>query len=424
MDYKTEIIHINGVELEIIIEADGTKWYPVTQFFKKVLLKKNEANDFAKKQIARKMKAFPYKSKFSNVTYRWYMDEATIKKVLKYIKIDPYSTKTIERERALFGAQDYFGVERKKENKNMYAMITPTKKDYTEWELLCFQFDTDILANIIWKMCDKCGRYFPNSKYYFSIKRYYYQLENTCLECCGEEFKNKNQDIQTLKECNRMDLIKYIQNDNPVDLFLALRKQHFPYELMYFRNRTRLLQVLKYLEKERNINKGGGFYLANIALVLNMNLARIKNLIGDSYEIGVNKPLEQHKYNHDNPNLTEEEQRKKDILEKTKAEKKILKHRRDSLEHYRREKIKNTKINIQKTKDLILWFKHNLKDGIDMEPIKKYIPTTEYVFFDNKGLHIICREKPIDKMKVFIHNIPSRTTQFDKFKKALMEDDN
>ena len=38
MDYKTEIIYINGVELEIIVEQDGTKWYPVTQFFKKVLL--------------------------------------------------------------------------------------------------------------------------------------------------------------------------------------------------------------------------------------------------------------------------------------------------------------------------------------------------------------------------------------------------
>ena len=154
MDYKTETIYINGVELEIIIEADGTKWYPVTQFFKKVLLKKNEANDFANKQIAKKMKAFPYESSFKNVSYRWYMDEATVKKVLQNIKVDPYSEKTIARERALFGAQDYFGIKRKQEPKNMYAMITPTKKDYTEWELLCFQFDTDLLAHIIWKMCD------------------------------------------------------------------------------------------------------------------------------------------------------------------------------------------------------------------------------------------------------------------------------
>ncbi len=306
----------------------------------------------------------------------------------------------------------------------MYAMITPTKKDYNDWELLCFQFDTDLLAHIIWKMCDKCGRYFPNSKYYFSTEGYYYQLKNTCLECCGEELKNKNQDIQILKECGRLELAKYIQKDEPVKLYLELRAKHFPYELIYFRNRTRILMILEYLEEERNITKGGGFYLANIALVLNMNLTRLKNLVGDSYEIGVKSPLPQHRYNHEHPDLTEEEQRKKDLLEKTKEEKKILKHRRDANEYYKKKKIIITKQKTKNLEDFIKWCRKNLNYSINSQKIKKIIPTVEYAFFNESGLHIICHEKILDKMKVFIHTIPKSQDKFDKLKEVLTKNDN
>ena len=51
-----------------------------------------------------------------------------------------------------------------------------------------------------------------------------------------------------------------LQKDEPVKLYLELRAKHFPYELTYFRNRTRILMVLEYLEEERNITKDSADY--------------------------------------------------------------------------------------------------------------------------------------------------------------------
>lgn len=419
MDFKYETITINKVDLNIIIDEDGIKWYPLSRFFQKVLLKAEEAKNFNKTAISKDMRLWPIKEPTPAVTNIWYIKESTLIKILKNIQVNQYTNKTIERERALHGALKYFGINRQ-DRGNMYTVVNPTKKEYTEWELLCFQFDNDINANIIWKMCEKCGRYFPCSKYYFESETYA-KITNTCLECCGEELKNKNGDIQAMKDLNRMELLPYILKDDPVGLYIEIEKKHFPYELHFFNNRSRILEILKYIENRKRVTGEGGFYLSKIATVLHMNTNRLKYIVGNSYEIGVTGPLPQHAYRYIPDDLTEEERKKKEFLERNSEERKKAKRKRD-IENYKERKRSEHALKIKKEiNELIDWCNDNKFESLSKTSYSKFLPGVEYAFITPKGIHILTYQEPDEKMKIYIHKIPIKLNKFDKLKTEIKE---
>lgn len=418
MDFKYETITINKIDLNIIIDENNIKWYPLSRFFQKVLLKAEEAKNFNKTSISKDMRLWPIKEPTPAVTNIWYIKESTLIKILKNIQVNPYTSKTIERERALHGALKYFGINRQ-DRGNMYTVITPTKKEYTEWEMLCFEFDNDIKANIIWKMCDKCGRYFPCSKNYFQSKTYA-KITNTCLECCGEEFINKNLDIQAMKNLNRMELVKYIREDKPISLYKEIEKEHFPYELHYFYNRTRILEVLKYIEGRKRVTGEGGFYLSKIASTLNMHTNKLKYIVGDNYEIGSTGPLPKHTYGYVPDDLTDEERKKKEFLDRNKEERKQAKRKRD-IENYKEKlRMKHALKMKEETDNLIKWCKENNFEGVPKDAYSKTFTGIEYIFITPEGIHVLTHE-PQEKKKIFIHKIPSKIDGFKKLRKEMEE---
>lgn len=406
MEYKREIITINNASIEIIIDDQGIKWYPLSEFFKKVLKKNESASSFAKTELSKNMKQFTFNASNPLMPYRWYINEAALVLILKNIRVDGYSEKTIEREMALARAKEYFGIKIKTNAKNMYGMIKPQKKDYSEWEMICFEFDTDVMAHIVWKMCDTCGRYFPNSKHYFKTRGYYYQLENTCLECCGQEFESMNRDVQAFKITNRLELIKYLRKDDPIGLYQEMKKKHFPYELLYFNNRTRLLMLVDFLNSERKVNNdNSGFYLRSIGIVLNMTTNKLKNIIGD-YEIGINHPLPIHKEKTGFNELTEEEKRKRILVEHTAEEKKKIKRKRDSQIYLRRQLEKRDMERQQEINDLIDWCKTEFPINIPSDYLRDAFPSVEYAFITPKALHVIVHDKYEHPQKIKVHRLP------------------
>lgn len=420
MELKREIIYINGVDLEIVIDEEGNKWYPVTRLFKKVLLKRDKTYRYVKQEIGEDMRYWPVVNSYNpKITHIWYMSEKALINLLKRIEVSPYSERTIERERALHGALKYFGIKRQ-ERSNTFTVVEPTKKEYNDWELLCFKYDKDINANIIWRACNKCRRYFPYSKYYFEMKTYA-QIGDTCLECKGEEFKNKNRDIQTLKDEGRMDLLPYILKDKPVELYKKIRNDRLPFELDYFHNQSRILQILAYLESERRVTGEGGFYLSNIASVLNIHLRKLKNIVDGKYEIGIEGPLPQHKYLYIPDNLTEEERRKREFLEQTSAERKAAKRKRD-IEIYKKN-LRNKTIQKRKenTAELLDYCRKNMECIGTKDLYEKILPGATLMFMTPKGLHILTYEQPIDKMKVYIHRIPVTPTKIKKMTESMKE---
>ena len=418
MDFKYETVTINKIDLNIIIDEEGVKWYPLSRFFQKVLLKAEEAKNFNKTAISKDMRLWPIKEPTPAVTNIWYIKESTLIKILKNIQVNPYTEKTIDRERALHGALKYFGIKRQ-DRGNMYTVVTPTPKEYSEWEMLCFEFDNDIKANIIWKMCDKCKRYFPCSKYYFQSETYA-KITNTCLECCGEELINKNPDIQAMKNFNRMELVKYIREDKPVALYKEIEKEHFPYELHFFYNRSRVLEVLKYIEGRKRITGEGGFYISKIASTLNMHTNKLKYIIGDSYKIGSTGPLPEHVYRYIPDDLTEEEKRKKEFHERNKEERKKAKRKRDIENYKERQRMKHAIKMQEETKKIIKWCEENDFESLPKSVLSKYFTGLEYAFITPSGIHILTHE-PQEAKKIFIHKIPLKIDGFNRVQKEMEE---
>ena len=420
MDFKREIIYINNVDLELIIDEEGNKWYPINRFFRKVLLKKDEIWRYKHKAISEELRYWPVENAFNpKLTHIWYISEKALIGILKNIEVNPYTEKTIARERALHGALKYFGIKRQ-DRSNTFTVVEPTKKEYNDWELLCFKYDKDVSANIIWRACNKCVRYFPYSKYYFEMKTYE-QIGDICLECKGQELKNKNTDIQGLKDANRMELAEFIINDRPVELYKRIRNNRLPFELNYFHDQKRIFQVLEYLETERKVSGGGGFYLSNIASVLNMHLTRLKSIVDGQYEIGVKGPLPQHKYRYIPDDLTEEERRKKEFLEQNSEQRRIAKKKRDT-EYYKKVlRDRTAKKRKENTSKLLEYCRNNMKGVIPQKYYEDIIPGAALLFITPKGIHMLTYEQPLDKMKIYIHKIPSSPKKIEKMVKKMEE---
>lgn len=413
--YTIEHETINGVDLEVRIDEEGVKWYPLSRFIKRVLLKDEKAKDFIKSEkISQNIMYVPLDTTNPIVTHLWYINEPTLKYILKNIDVSQYTKRTIAKEEALHGALKYFGIKREDRGK-MYTFITPTKEEYSEWELLCFQCDEDVKSEVIWKMCINCGRYFPNTKNYFRSLTYK-KLENTCLICEGNELKSANPDLQTLKDCDRMDLVKCIVKDDPIGFYEKVKNNPVNHELEYFKRGTRLVEVLKYIEKKRRITGAGGFYMANLSKTFGMSTIKMKYVIGDSFEIGVRHPLPQHAYRYIPDDLTEEEKEQRKIIE-DEAKRRKKESKRKNAENTKAASRKKTKERRENAlNELLKWCKENYPNSIS----KSYFSfNVFYAFIREDKMHIIAFDRPKKYIPSRVYVIPSVGSNFDALKREV-----
>lgn len=422
MNFKYEEVTINNITFDIIIDEEGTKWYPFTKILKRVLKKEEDAQKYRDTSFGKDLRLWPLKNPTPYVSELWYIKESALIRYLKNVKVNPYTDKTIKREMALHGALEYFGIERQERN-NTYTIVKPTKKEYSEWELACFKFDPEIAMGIIWKRCDTCERYFPYSKTYFQTIPKSQEM-TTCLECNGQIFKNNNPDAQKMKELGREDLIKYLIKDDAIGLYERLEKKPFPEELRFFQSKSRILKVLKYIEKRRIKTGEGNFYLSKIAETLHMHTTRLKYIVNNDFEIGTVKPLSRHSSRTIYENLSDNDKQIRDLMNQAREERRKAKKIRDS--EYWKKKLRDENENKRKEseKEIINLCNNNVKKyKIPKEIAEWLFPQEEvvYAFVTKKNIHFIVHNQPIEKRKIIIHRTPSRNTRFLKLEKELKE---
>lgn len=127
MDFKYEQITINYVTFDIIIDKEGTKWYPFTKVLKG-FLKDEDANKYINTSFDKYLRLWPVKNPTPLYTELWYINEKGLVRYLKNTKVNPYSDKTIKKRNGFTWSLDYFGIERQERN-NTYTVVKPTKKN-------------------------------------------------------------------------------------------------------------------------------------------------------------------------------------------------------------------------------------------------------------------------------------------------------
>lgn len=422
MNFKYDEITINNVTFDIIIDEEGTRWYPFTKILKRVLKKDEDANKYRDTSFGKDLRLWAVKNPTPYVSELWYIKESALIRYLKNVKVNPYTEMTAKRVLALYGALEYFGIKRQ-ERDNTYTVVKPTATEYSDWELLCFKFDPEVQLGIIWRRCDTCDRYFPYTKTYFQKNETEKEM-TTCLECIGKTFEIKNKDIRKMQKYGREELIKYIDKENPVGLYLQLEKNPLPEELQFFQNKSRILQILKYVETRKVRWGKGSCYLSKIGKPINMHAKKLKNIIGKDFEIGTVKPLEKHTKQVPYEELTEVEKRVKERLEQEREEKRKAKKLRDT--EYWKKKLRDEtaakrKENIE---NIFNMCEKNVKEyKLPSKLTQVLFPQSNvvYAFVTKKNIHFVTYEIPIEKKQIIIHKIPLRNDKFKKIKDELME---
>lgn len=422
MNFKFQEITINNTTFDIIIDEEGTKWYPFTKILKRVLKKDEDAHKYRDTNFGKDLRLWPVKNPTPYVYELWYIKETALIRYLKNVKVNPYTEKTIKREMALYGALEYFGIKRQ-ERDNTYTVVKPTKKEYSEWELACFEFDPETKLGIIWKRCDTCNRYFPYTKTYFQSTPKKKEM-TTCLECDGQIFQNKNSDAQIMKKYGREELVKYLVKDDAIGLYEALEKHPFPEELRFFQSKSRVLKVLEYIEKRRIKTGEGNFYLAKIAETLHMHTTRLKYIVNNDFEIGTVKPLSRHSSRTIYENLSDDDKQMRDLMEQAREERRKAKKIRDSEYWKKKLRDKNAEKRKESVKNIIKLCNDNVKKyKIPKEIAELLFPQEEvvYAFVTKKNIHFIVHNQPTEKRKIVIHKIPFRSNGFVNLEKNLKE---
>ena len=420
MDFKFEEVIINNVTMDIIVDSDGTKWYPFTKILKKALKKDLDANKYRNTKWEKYLRLWPVKEPTEFISELWYIEEKGLIKFLKTTRVDPYSKYTAKREMALHRTMEYFGLERQERDKT-YTVVKPTKKEYSDWEMTCFKYDPDVKIGIVWKRCIKCERYFPFTETYFK-KEQDEEHTDTCLECLGQIFVNKNIDIQRMKELGREDLIKYIVKEDAIGLYEQLEKKPYPEIVYFFYSKSNIIKVLEYIEQRRIQTGEGNFYLSKISEVTNIHANKLNHIIDNDYEIGVTRPLTRHSTRTLYEDLDENDKHVRDLMLQARGERRRAKKFRDT--EYR--KAKKRKENAEKRRHEI----ENIIDLCDKNAKKYKIPKEfleilcpdakiKYAFATPKGIHILVEGEPKKNQMIHMYKLPKPCNFFKNLEKKL-----
>lgn len=295
-------ITLNNHQIPKLTDKEGINWYPITYFFKNALNRKYKAKDFVETRIDKYMQVIIYRFPKAGYMYKtWFINETGLKIILRNIKTSFVGNieKAYEKELLLDDACNLFNVKRK-ERQIIYAKINYETLTYPKWIMTCFETDTSLNKDTIWKWCRNCGRYFPNTKKYFP---YHVSGHNNvithdeCKECSGKMFLSDNKDLNALKKHHDSRLIKEYQEGN---FFFIMKKfvlNQKGYNLSIFNNRNRMIRFLKEIKNEPDFDSGY-YFVSYIAKGLKVPYEAIRKLAEElSIPIGLKSPLEEDKQN-------------------------------------------------------------------------------------------------------------------------------
>lgn len=215
-NFSTDIYKIEGTELQRIIDEDGEYWYPIQNFFNKILLRRCNVtllrDSEAYSKFMKVFKIVPLGSKNGFAFKTWCMNTEGMYIMLQKTYVKPDSPKKMQvRERRLNAARIFFNVKIK--NPGMFLTYRPDISNYDIWSIMCINNDVDLSNDDVWKRCELCGYYYPCTHKYFKEFRNNIYSEN-CLECEGINFKCDNKRIQWIYDHGGLNLLYNIFNED------------------------------------------------------------------------------------------------------------------------------------------------------------------------------------------------------------------
>lgn len=202
----------------------GEYWYPIVSFFDKILFRKVNSRFYRDNDKYNKyMRVISYINPNNPARYpvkAWFMNTEGIYLILKSTVVQQGTPKvTLMKQKYLAAAQSFFGVI--PDTPEKFIGYTPNLSNYDVWSILCLTRDPNIKKDTLWKKCNECGFYYPNTKDYFHEDNKHY-LANKCRQCAGFNFRCKNKKIQYLYSHDGYDLLYqyYLgENDKILDEF-------------------------------------------------------------------------------------------------------------------------------------------------------------------------------------------------------------
>ena len=292
-------ININGVDVRYIKQEDGTCWYALTDIIKKVLFKDQNPQAINNKiKDETKVKIF-YEDEHRSRSGKGlaYIEHEALKDLILNIYTNTHDINASIKEDAIYKLYSFLNNVVPMES--LYAHMSPLKRDYTDWEWICFKTDPDISKGIIWKKCIKCNKYFPNSMHYFK-SRGNNLLACQCLNCANIEMFSQNYDVQALKYYKKAYLIKLLLRNNIEELYDELSKNPLPIALEIFKQPDVVVRIVQYL-KTQSYEKGGLKYsLRTVSHVTKIRTSVLESLMRSAgyqnvEEVPINRTIDEEK---------------------------------------------------------------------------------------------------------------------------------
>lgn len=230
--YSIDYYQILDSELYRLREKDtGIYWYPLRDFFKKALFRKANItsyrdNEFYNKYMRVISSEHPNQAVKGLQIKTWFINEEGLYLILSNLKpLNDTIRKNQIREKYEAAAKSLLGVTTlNSSTPPKFIGFQPDLSNYDVWSIICLTNDKSITQKTLWKRCEICGFYYPNTIKYFS-RLSQKHLNDKCRQCFGTGFRCPNARYQYIYQRNGYDLIyKLYQNNPPEEIVEELKK--------------------------------------------------------------------------------------------------------------------------------------------------------------------------------------------------------
>ena len=281
---------IGNKEIKLVIDDDGTRWYPLKRFYHDFLYRTFNIAQYRDTTFIDYMKVFELETEQGQKYKAWYCTEEGIKLIIRNIPLKTNNKQFGELQQiGLKTMLEYFNIKRAKKLRPQiaYMVLQGERYKYDKWELICFDNDPLLGKQTPWQLCSECDKYFPHTHDYF-YKRTNGELDTKCKECCGGRLKCHNELLDEYYTQGGIQLIEAINKYDVIGAFKAIHNKNpkSTYTPNLFRNQRLMIRLINYL-RPKYFKEEQDFTYYNISKFFNMKPQEIKALTNDYFRIGL-----------------------------------------------------------------------------------------------------------------------------------------
>jgi len=165
---EQEKIKISKIDVPIIIDEGGEKYYPIRYIGDKVLLKNLTGNQLIKNGYGQYIKQFnvDFGEGTGGIQSTYCVSEIGLKEILSKSRIGGLS---VEQKKVMNTVCKYIGLNIEIDTEEKFLDSYPESKwrEYDFWDAECIESILEKLPDIQWQRCSKCGNYYPYHKCFF-----------------------------------------------------------------------------------------------------------------------------------------------------------------------------------------------------------------------------------------------------------------